>query len=93
MKELVDIASWYTSGEEVVMAVFIQDDGEVVPGSSQWAPPKAASKGAKRSAKGNKRGPKRRPQWVIVTTSCNEGQSDKEDDDSDDELIAATKCD
>jgi hypothetical protein len=78
---------------EAVGAIFVLGNGKVAPSSSRGAPLKAAGKGAKKSAKGNKRGPKRRPQRVAVTTSCNEGNNDKEVDDSDDELIATAEHD
>jgi hypothetical protein len=51
MKELLDITTRHASGEEVAMAVFIQNSGKVAPG-----------KGVKRGTKSNKRGPKRQPQ-------------------------------
>jgi hypothetical protein len=38
-------------------------------------------------------GPKRRPQRVIVTTSCDEGDNNKEADDFDEELIATVERD
>jgi hypothetical protein len=92
-KKLVDIATRHASSEEAVRVVFIQSDGRAVPGDSRGAPLKAASKGMKRSAKGTKRGPKRQPQRGAITTSYDEGDNDKEADDSDEELIAATECD
>jgi hypothetical protein len=47
----------------------------------------------KRNAKGNKKGTKCHPQWVTVTTSCDEGNNDKEVDDSDEEHVATTERD
>jgi hypothetical protein len=46
-KELLDITTRRTFGEEVVGAVFIQGNGKTVPGGSRGVPPKAAGKGAK----------------------------------------------
>jgi hypothetical protein len=55
--------------------------------------PMAVAKGMKTSIKGNKSGPKRHPQRVTITTSCDEGDNDKENDDSDEEHVDATECD
>jgi hypothetical protein len=46
-----------------------------------------------RSAKGNKRGLKQRRPRVVVTTSCDEGDNDKEADDSNEELITTIERD
>jgi hypothetical protein len=62
MKELFNIATRHTFGEEAVGAVFIQSSGKVAPRGCQGAPPKTTDKGVKRGAKSDKRGPKRRPQ-------------------------------
>jgi hypothetical protein len=88
--KLVNITTRHTSSEEGVMAVFIQGDGRLAPSGNRGVPLKEAGKGAKRSAKSNKRRPKRRPQRVAVTTSSDEGNNDKEPDDSDEEIVAAT---
>jgi hypothetical protein len=82
MKELLDITTRHASGKEAARAVFIQNSGKVAPG-----------KGVKRGTKSNKRGPKRRPQWVMITTSYDKGDNDKDVGDSDEELIAAAECD
>jgi hypothetical protein len=92
-KELFDITTQHASGEEAIRAVFIQGNGKAVPVDSQGSPRKTASKGAKRSTKGSKRGPKWRPQWIAVTTSYDEGDNNKEADDSDEEHVTATKHD
>jgi hypothetical protein len=80
-KQLLDIATRHTSGEEVIGAVFVQGDGKTITGGGRGAPPKAADKGAKKGSKGNKRGQKRCPQRVAVTTSC-DNNDDKEADGS-----------
>jgi hypothetical protein len=80
-KELLDITTRHASGEEAVH------------GGSRRALPKAAGKGVRRSAKGNKRGPKWHPQQVTITTSYNDGDNDKEADDSDEEHVATVECD
>jgi hypothetical protein len=60
------------------------------PSASRGAPLKAASKGAKRSAKVNKRAPSGDP-TSHGHYQCAEGDNDKDPDDSDEELIAATE--
>jgi hypothetical protein len=92
-KELLDITTRHASGEEAVRAVFIQGDGKAVHGGSWWALPKAVGKGVRRSAKGNKRGPKRCPQQVTITTSYNDGDNDKEVDDSNEEHVTTVEHD
>jgi hypothetical protein len=44
MKELFDIAKWYASGEEAVMAIFIHGDGKMAPDSSQGHHPMPLAK-------------------------------------------------
>jgi hypothetical protein len=61
-KELLDIATQYATGEEVVGVIFVQGDGKMVPDGSQGAPLKAACKGTNRSTKGSKKGQKWHPQ-------------------------------
>jgi hypothetical protein len=87
MKELLDITTRHTSGEEAVGDVFIQDNGKAAPGSGWGAPLKTTEKGTKSSAKGDKMGLKQQPQWVAVTTNCDEGDNDKEAGDSNNELV------
>jgi hypothetical protein len=82
MKELLDITTWHTSHEEAVDAVLIQGNGKAVPGDGRGAPPKVVGNDAKKSAKGNKKRPKWRPQRVITMTNDDEGDNDKEVDDS-----------
>jgi hypothetical protein len=55
--------------------------------------PPPAGKGTKRSAKDNKRGPKWHPQQIAVTTSCDEGDNDKEVDDSYEEHVIKAERD
>jgi hypothetical protein len=55
-KELLDISTWHASNEEVVMTVFVQGDGKMVPGSRWVAPSKATGKDVKKGAKGCKKG-------------------------------------
>jgi hypothetical protein len=81
--ELLDIAISHASRDEVAKVVFVQGDGKADPTSGRGAPPKAVGKGAQRSTKGSRRVPKRCPQWVIVTTSC-----DEDDNNSDKEHVA-----
>jgi hypothetical protein len=91
-KELLDITTRHTYGEEAVRAIFVQNDRKATPNSGRGAPLKVAGKGAKRSVKGNKRGAKWRPQRVTVTTSCDEG-GNEEANDSNEELVATTERD
>jgi hypothetical protein len=90
---MLNITTQHASGEEAVRAVFIQGDRKVVPGDSRGAPPKATGNDTKRSAKGSKRGPKWYPQWVTDTTSYDEGDNDKEADDSNKEHGTAIERD
>jgi hypothetical protein len=60
---------------------------------TRGALPKAARKGIKRSAKGNKRGPKRCPQRIAITISYDEGDNDKEAEDSNEEQVVAAERD
>jgi hypothetical protein len=91
MKELLDITTRHVSTEEAIGAIFIQSCGKVTPSGGRGAPPKASNKGTKRRARSDNRGPKRWPQQVTVTTSCDEGDNDKDVGDSDEELIATTE--
>jgi hypothetical protein len=93
MKELLDIATRHTSGEEAVRAIFVQSSGKVIPGGDRGMSTIATDKGTKRGIKNDKRGPRRRPQRVAVTASCEEDNNDKDVDDSDEELVAATEHD
>jgi hypothetical protein len=45
------------------------------------------------NAKGNKRGPNQRPQWVTIATNSDEGDNNKEPDNSDEELVTTAKRD
>jgi hypothetical protein len=92
-KELLNIATGHTSGEEAVGSNFIRDSGRAAPGGDRGTVLKTSSKGAKRYAKGDKRELNWWPWWVVVTTSCNEGDNDKEVGDSNEELIAAAEHD
>jgi hypothetical protein len=56
-------------------------------------PPRTTDKGAKRGAKSDKRGPKQRLQRVMVTTSCDEGDNDKDVGSSNVELVAIAERD
>jgi hypothetical protein len=51
MKELLDIATRHTSGEEVVAAIFIQDNGKVAPSGIQGVPLKAVGKAQREELK------------------------------------------
>jgi hypothetical protein len=90
-KEFLDIATKHASSEEAVRAVIVQSNAKAAPSDGRGAPTKATNKGARRGARSNKWGPKWRPQQVVVTTSCDEGDNDKDDGDSDEELVAATE--
>jgi hypothetical protein len=92
-KELLDITTKHASSKEAVGAVFIQSNGKAAPGGGRGAPPKITNKGTNKRGKWDKRGLKRWPQWVAVTTSYDKGDKDKNVGDSDEELIATTKCD
>jgi hypothetical protein len=86
-KELLDIATWHTSGEEAVGAAYILGYEKTAASGSWTAPSKATIKGARKGAKGKKKGLKRHPRWVVVATSSND--DDKEEDDSDKEYVTA----
>jgi hypothetical protein len=45
MKELLDITTKYTSGEEEVRAIFVQNSKKVAPGGGWGAPTTANDKG------------------------------------------------
>jgi hypothetical protein len=51
-KEVLNIATRHASGEEVVGAVFILGDGQMVPSGSRVTPSKAIGKGTKKGIKG-----------------------------------------
>jgi hypothetical protein len=91
-KELLDITTRHTFVEEAVGSIFIQGDRKAVPSGSRGASAKATDKGAKRSAKGSRWGPKQHPQWVTVSTSCDEDNNNKEADDSSKEHVTAVEC-
>jgi hypothetical protein len=54
-KELHDIATQHTFGEEAVGVVFVLGNEKMVTSSSQAATSKATGKGAKKDAKGGKK--------------------------------------
>jgi hypothetical protein len=85
MKELLDIATRHAYGEEAVEIVFIQAEGHYPKQLTK------AQRGVPKATRGGEA--KRQTQWVTVTTSCNEGNNNKEADDSDEELIAAAERD
>jgi hypothetical protein len=93
MKELLDIATWHSYGEEEVGPVCVQGDGKMVCSGSRGPPPKVASKGTKRSAKGSKKGPKHHQQRVTVTTSYVGDDNGKEAHDIDEECVTAAEHD
>jgi hypothetical protein len=93
MKELLDITTRHASRKDVVGAIFVQDSGRAAPDSGWGAPIKATGKGTKKGTKSDKKGTKWRLQWVTVTSSYDEGDNDKDVDDSDKELVAAAKRD
>jgi hypothetical protein len=92
-KELLDITTRHALVEEVVRAIFVQGNGKAAPNGGRGVSLKAAGMGTKRSTKGNRRGPKHRSQRVTVAMSGDEGDNNKEVDDSDEELIAAAERD
>jgi hypothetical protein len=51
MKELLDIATRHTSGEEAVGAIFVQSSGKVIPGGDRGTSTIATDKGTKRGIK------------------------------------------
>jgi hypothetical protein len=91
MKKLIDIAIRHASSEEAVGAVFIQSSGKEAPGGGRGEPPKATDKGAKWGARSDKMGPKQWPEWVAITTSCDEGDHDKDVGDSNEELVSVVE--
>jgi hypothetical protein len=91
LTELLDIATRHTPGEEAVGTIFAQGSGKVGPSGRRGALPKAVSKGAKRSATDGMRGPKWLPQRVMVTTSCDDDDNDKEVNDSYEEHVAVVE--
>jgi hypothetical protein len=87
-KELLDIATWHTSGEEVVEAIFIRGDDKMAHGRSHGGHhPKPPAKVPKVAKMGNSS----TPQWVVVTTSYN--NADKKAGGSDKEYIMVDECD
>jgi hypothetical protein len=54
---------------------------------------KTTDKGMKRDAKSDKRGPKRWPQRVMVTTSYDDGDNDKDVGNSNEEFITVAEHD
>jgi hypothetical protein len=91
MKEPLNITTGHASGEEEVGAIFSQSSGKAAPNGGRGAPPKATDKGTKRGARSDRRGLKQWPKWVVVPTSYDEGDNDKDVGDSDEELVAATE--
>jgi hypothetical protein len=63
--------------------------GKWSPSNGQRALSKATGKGAKKGIKDSKKRQKRCPQWVAVTTSCDD--DGKEVDDSDEEYVVAVE--
>jgi hypothetical protein len=90
-KELHDIATRHTSGEDVVRAVFVLGEEKMVLNGSRVAPSKATSKVAKKSDKGGKKGQKRHPRRVTFMTSGN--NYNKDADGSNEEYVTATEHD
>jgi hypothetical protein len=91
-QELLDITTRHASTKEVVGAVFIQGDEKAFTVDSRGASPKTTDKSSKRRAKGSGRGPKPCPQRVVIATSCDEDDDNKEADDSDEEHVTAVEC-
>jgi hypothetical protein len=60
-KELLDIITWHTFGEEAVRAAFILGNAKAVISGGWATPSKATTKGVKKGTKGGKKGQKRRP--------------------------------
>jgi hypothetical protein len=87
IKELLDIATKHTFGEEVVRVVFVQGDGKAAPSGSRGTSAAATNKGMKRDIKSNKRWPRRQPQRVAVTASWDEEMNGKDAGYSDEELV------
>jgi hypothetical protein len=54
-KELLDIATRHTSGEEAVGAIFVQGNGKVAPSGDRVASTTATNKGTKRGGRSDKR--------------------------------------
>jgi hypothetical protein len=74
----------------IVLLVFVQGDGKMVPSSSQGHRPKPSAKVLRKAPKAAKRA-KVVPQWVAVAASCN--NDNKEVDGSDVEYFAAVERD
>jgi hypothetical protein len=88
-KELLDISTRHTSGEEAFgAAVILGNTGAAVNGG-RAAPTKATIKGARKGAKGGKNGQKRQPHRNAIVAG--NGDGDKEADDSCEEFVAAVE--
>jgi hypothetical protein len=87
-KELLNITTRHTSGEEAVGTVIVLGDGKMVTGSSQVAPFNATSKGTKGGNKWQKPPAPRRD-----TTTTNGNYNDQEVDDFDEGHVATTEHD
>jgi hypothetical protein len=92
-KELLDITTRHASSEEAVGAIFIQSSEKAAPGGCWVVLTTAADKGTKWGIKNDKRRPKRQPQRVTVSTSCDEGNNNKNASNSDEELMATAERD
>jgi hypothetical protein len=92
-KELLHIATRHTSGKEAVRVVFIQGSGKVALGGAWGASTIAIEKGTKWGIKSDRREPRRWPQRIMVATSRDEENNDKDVGDYDEELMAAAEHD
>jgi hypothetical protein len=68
-KELLDIATRHSSGQQAVEAAFIMGNAKIVASDNHAAPLKATAKSSRKGAKGGIKGQKRRPRCVIIMVS------------------------
>jgi hypothetical protein len=90
-KELLDIVTWHTSGEEAVGATFTLGNVGTGADSGQAMPTKTTIKGGRKGAKGGKKGQKHRTRHLATMASNDNGG--EEIDNSGEEFVAMAERD
>jgi hypothetical protein len=86
-KDLLDIGTRHTSGEEAVGAAFTMGNAKAADEGGRAAPSKVTVKGARKGGKGGKKWLKQCPQCVAITAS-DDSDNEKVDDSSEEYAVA-----
>jgi hypothetical protein len=86
-KDLLDIGTRHTSGEEAVGAAFTMGNAKAADEGGRAAPSKVTIKGARKGGKGGKKWLKQCPQCVPITAS-DDSDNEKVDDSSEEYAVA-----